>query len=116
MTSKLPRYTRLSKCLTAEDCRPPITRKVGDLVWTENRLRMTFYGHASYFTLNKSNCDTIIEVFKSRETDNWNGKYIEIFTAPMQHEGRTIDVLYARRPSRSGISKEAHRLKKAFNL
>jgi hypothetical protein len=48
--------------------------------------------------LNKTNADTIGDLY-GRNTDNWTGKQIMLFTAPVDYQGKKVQAIRVRGPA-----------------
>ena len=91
-----------SKYLNATDLGGrPATVRMGDVMQEvldrENKLVLYFQGKKKGMVLNKTNATKIAETY-GQETNDWYDKVIELYTAEVDYQGKTVEAIRVRAP------------------
>jgi hypothetical protein len=65
---------------------------------TEQKLIVTLKGFEKPLVLNRTNCDTIIDLVGSEETDDWIGKPIVLLQAKVRFQGKSTPCIRVEEP------------------
>lgn len=89
-----------SKYLSAADLQGrPATVRMGEVVAEvldrENKMVLYFQGKKKGMVLNKTNATKIAELH-GEETNDWYDKAIELYSAEVDYQGRTVDAIRVR--------------------
>jgi hypothetical protein len=99
-----------SKYLSADDLqgKPAVVRMgecINELLDGKNKMILSFQGRKKTMVLNKTNATKIADIY-GEETEDWYDKVIELYTAEVDFQGRTVEAIRVRAPRTETRSNE----------
>ncbi len=70
-----------------------------ETVGDDHKLLVTFVGKDRGLVLNKTNCNRIIGIAGTDETDDWGGKQIVLYPTETEYQGKTVPCIRVDKPA-----------------